>query len=84
MPAKEELKNRNMTTIGFEKQVRKMICMVIEPKDVIADLLKTIQTDVAKGEIIQEKGKQDFMFFGNIVLNIAAQEGKPIKVGLFK
>lgn len=38
MPAKEELKNRKMTTIGFEKQVRKMICMAIEPKDVIADL----------------------------------------------
>jgi hypothetical protein len=65
---------KDMTTPGYNNEVRRILQRGIEPKQIISYNLKIVLEDVNSGKITREEAHDQFMHFSRVILNIAAQE----------
>jgi hypothetical protein len=69
---------RDMTTLEYNNEVRKILRRGIDPKEIISYNLKIILGDVDSGKITREEAHNKFIHFSRVILDIAAQEKQRI------
>ena len=69
---------RDMTTLEYNNEVRKILRRGIDPKEIISYNLKIILGDVDSGKITREEAHNKFIHFSRVILDIAAQEKQKI------
>ena len=69
---------RDMTTLEYNNEVRKILRRGIDPKEIISYNLKIILGDVDSGKITREEAHNKFIHFSRIILDISAQEKQRI------
>ena len=69
---------RDMTTLEYNNEVRKILRRGIEPKEIISYNLKIILGDVDSGKITREEAHNKFIHFSRVILDISAQEKQRI------
>lgn len=69
---------RDMTTLEYNNEVRKILRRGIDPKEIISYNLKIILGDVDSGKITREEAHNKFIHFSRVILDISAQEKQKI------
>lgn len=69
---------RDMTTLEYNNEVRKILRRGIDPKEIISYNLKIILGDVDNGKITREEAHNKFIHFSRVILDISAQEKQKI------
>lgn len=69
---------RDMTTLEYNNEVRKILRRGIDPKEIISYNLKIILGDVDSGKITREEAHNKFIHFSRVILDISAQEKQRI------
>jgi len=69
---------RDMTTLEYNNEVRKILRRGLDPKEILLYNLKIILGDVDSGKITREEAHNKFIHFSRVILDIAAQEKQRI------
>ena len=72
---------RDMITLEYNNEVRKILRRGIDPKEIISYNLKIILGDVDSGKITREEAHNKFIHSSRVILNIAAEEKQRIAGG---
>jgi hypothetical protein len=67
-----------MTTLAYNNEVRNILRRGIDAKEIISYHLKIILNDVDSGKMTREEAHDQFIHFGRVILNIAAEEKQRI------
>jgi hypothetical protein len=72
---------RDMITLEYNNEVRKILRRGIDPKEIISYNLKIILGDVDSGKITREEAHNKFIHSSRVILDIAAEEKQRIAGG---